>query len=414
MRWAKTYFRDLSNAAINMQIRSLLSFILLALASAEEEQQQPRGNLRRATKQVDLSENRIIGGIKVESSNKKFQFPFFISTGQCGATLVAPDVVMTAAHCYNTIRSRVLVGALKEGSELTGNAQYRDVVPGSLQKHPRYNSVSQQYDMMLFKIQAVTKPHLKPVKLNRSGRPQTQSKLTAIGTGALNPAGTMYGPDLRMVDINAVSHQECQRKYGRINIYAQVCASAPKKDTCYGDSGGPLLNQKGEQVGITSYGADCADPYYPGVYTLVGKSTIGWLERQICSISDHKPAFCNRVHFKAVVQYDLFPLQSGWFIKDLKTKKIVAGIRPGRVRKRGARVKKSINLVQGRSYALTMQDRKSNGFNKGRRGFVAILGEKITSSRPVWSKKAYGRFRRKKVVKFTVPRLNLPPNQAPT
>ncbi len=43
-------------------------------------------------------------------------------------------------------------------------------------------------------------------------------------------------------------------------------------DTCYGDSGGPLMafvNDRWVLAGITSSGHECALPGYPGIYTRV-------------------------------------------------------------------------------------------------------------------------------------------------
>jgi hypothetical protein len=57
-----------------------------------------------------------------------------------------------------------------------------------------------------------------------------------------------------------------------------ICAGIPStftKDTCQGDSGGPIVVSKGNdgyiQVGIVSFGQDCAMPDFPGVYTRISR-----------------------------------------------------------------------------------------------------------------------------------------------
>jgi len=56
-----------------------------------------------------------------------------------------------------------------------------------------------------------------------------------------------------------------------------VCAGVPEggKDSCVGDSGGPLvLTKSGKQIGIVSWGVDCADKDHPGVYANVADKEI--------------------------------------------------------------------------------------------------------------------------------------------
>lgn len=55
----------------------------------------------------------------------------------------------------------------------------------------------------------------------------------------------------------------------------QLCAGGERdKDSCNGDSGGPLLHNKGNDrqhyiEGIVSFGAKCGTAGWPGIYTRV-------------------------------------------------------------------------------------------------------------------------------------------------
>lgn len=54
------------------------------------------------------------------------------------------------------------------------------------------------------------------------------------------------------------------------------CAGNGISDTCQGDSGGPaVINNK--LAGIVSFGMECADRYFPGVYTSVQRYE-KWIE----------------------------------------------------------------------------------------------------------------------------------------
>jgi len=63
-----------------------------------------------------------------------------------------------------------------------------------------------------------------------------------------------------------------------------VCAGQGRRDSCAGDSGGPMLsdyhNGRWSVIGIVSFGVDCASERHPGVYTRVDRY-LNWIERQI-------------------------------------------------------------------------------------------------------------------------------------
>lgn len=106
-------------------------------------------------------------------------------------------------------------------------------------------------------------------------------KLYAAGWGSVNPDSwnLSYVDDLHHVDLRIMPMNECHyivpSRIDLFNATKQVCAgysasSKIQKDTCYADSGGPLmikLNSQWFSYGIVSYGSqpDCA--LGPAVYT---------------------------------------------------------------------------------------------------------------------------------------------------
>lgn len=93
---------------------------------------------------------------------------------------------------------------------------------------------------------------------------------------------------LRKATVPIVSRAKCLAKYdaapapegtGSIKEF-NVCAGkeAGGVDTCYRDSGGPLVEQaSGNVVGLVSWGIGCGEAKYPGVYARVG-SVMDWIE----------------------------------------------------------------------------------------------------------------------------------------
>ncbi len=104
-------------------------------------------------------------------------------------------------------------------------------------------------------------------------------------------------PRLRDVKIPTVSTDVCKQNYQAVSdIYGnkpyagaaigtgQICAGTDGHDSCQGDSGGPLAvydaNNEKYQVGIVSWGRDCAKAGFYGVYTRIS-SEAGWLRKRL-------------------------------------------------------------------------------------------------------------------------------------
>ncbi|RXG54202.1 Histone H2B.3 [Armadillidium vulgare] len=66
----------------------------------------------------------------------------------------------------------------------------------------------------------------------------------------------------------------CEKRLPNVFLReVMICAASPGKDSCKGDSGGPLITRLSKnqymQIGITSFGYGCGDLSKPGVYTKV-------------------------------------------------------------------------------------------------------------------------------------------------
>lgn len=267
----------------------------------ESKDDEAKCGITAAMETKSNDNQRVVGGINADKHAHPWMAYLKMNVGnygmeyRCGGSLFTDRHIISAAHCFSGYKiNYVDVGLGKhdtstiseDGSTWRKTTQY--VV------HPNYDDALIMNDIAIVILdEAVTFTEaIRPICLPPAdGLSLDDKAVTASGWGATSYGG--YEADiLQEVALTVQSNSDCeddwQKKFNDDYFFifdSQLCAMKPGKDTCSGDSGGPLI-YKGEDdeswvlVGITSFGYKCADPDVAGVYTRVSKY-IGWINKQV-------------------------------------------------------------------------------------------------------------------------------------
>ena len=212
---------------------------------------------------------KIVGGQNTGIKSR----PYLVSIRQrnrhfCGGSLIGKSYVLSAAHCFKNQNNNALTvhggTSYLQGSRSMG--RYRQVAKIFLPKAFNVNTLVN--DVAVLKLRApLTGKNIAVIPLARTHL-KAGEKVHISGWGLSGENKRNLPNRVRTVKIPVISRAQCKAKYsGQAKLSKSMfCASKTGKDSCSGDSGGPVVYKK-TLVGIVSWGFGCGRKQYPGVYT---------------------------------------------------------------------------------------------------------------------------------------------------
>nr|QHB21574.1 venom S1 protease 3 [Platymeris rhadamanthus] len=240
--------------------------------------------------------SRIVGGR--EAGLHEYPFPVLIMFASnrfpfCGGSIITERHILTAAHCTDPFRDRVLAVAVGEHDVRTSKETKATKIHivKKIYQHEGYDDSGNVNDIAILEVDPKIEFNDKvgPVCIPTAQQNHADQYVKVMGWGLTKDKSErgQASPVLRKVNLRVIHPDVCKTIY-RINTskLTQICTYNNLKDSCQGDSGGPLVRLNPEtnmyeQVALVSYGRKCGSTD-PAVNTDVA-AFLPWIKKQIGS-----------------------------------------------------------------------------------------------------------------------------------
>ncbi|KAJ8722372.1 hypothetical protein PYW07_003552 [Mythimna separata] len=226
----------------------------------------------------DLLQNRIVGG----QETAPHAFPYFAgllidlvgtnARSVCGASLLTPNRLVTAAHCWLDDTDQAFQFLVVLGSNFLYNGGER-IYTKTVITHPHYDKSSNDVAVIYLPRNArIDNFRVKPINLPNESELRNQFvgyPAVATGFGKMSDKTNKLSRVLRHVNLTVISKAECASVFKRGLVTSNhICTSGSGGvGICSGDSGGPLVtfdnNRQPFLIGIIAFCAVQCDEGAP-------------------------------------------------------------------------------------------------------------------------------------------------------
>lgn len=232
---------------------------------------------------VEARTPRIVGGTSITGEQQQVVSLQYTSGNGiyhfCGASVIAPRWLLTAAHCINANgidanRDGLLdqaIAAFVGQSDLALSHQAKHRVDvAAIVIHPAFDAYTLANDIaLLYLAEPLTTAPMLIGSEAISTLAEAGSQYRVLGWGATDEAGELFPTLLQQIELE---HATCQ--YNDVPQHVFCAGGIRLQDACFGDSGGPAyVLQQGQwlQYGIVSFGAagSCGVARAPTAFTFV-------------------------------------------------------------------------------------------------------------------------------------------------
>ncbi|PNI53418.1 PROC isoform 1 [Pan troglodytes] len=259
--------------------------------------EKKRSHLKRDTEdQEDQVDPRLIDGKMTRRGDSPWQVVLLDSKKKlaCGAVLIHPSWVLTAAHCMD--ESKKLLVRLGEYDLRRWEKWELDLDIKEVFVHPNYSKSTTDNDIALLHLAqpATLSQTIVPICLPDSGL--AERELNQAGQETLVTGWGYHSSRekeakrnrtfvLNFIKIPVVPHNECSEVMSNMVSENMLCAGilGDRQDACEGDSGGPMVasfHGTWFLVGLVSWGEGCGLLHNYGVYTKVSRY-LDWIHGHI-------------------------------------------------------------------------------------------------------------------------------------